>query len=100
MTYAITLEAPFPVPYRVQSDGVPAPSAPQSSPGDREYFRLRAAEEMEAAQIARCREARIAHEKLAAAYRQLCAPLGSQAGSGPASDVPSFELDADPLPDF
>ena len=41
---------------------------------DRDYFRRRAAQEDEAAQASLCSEARIAHEELAAAYRQLCSP--------------------------
>lgn len=53
------------------------------SSDDREYYHRRSNQEAEAARIASCCEARLAHEELAEAYRLLC-------GSGKCQDAPQL----------
>ena len=51
------------------------------SRADRDYYRLRATQEADAAHRASCIEARLAHQEMAEAYRLLC-------GSGKCQDDP------------
>jgi len=60
------------------------------SSADRDYFRWRAIQEAEAARLASCCEARLAHEEMAEAYRLLCGLRKSQEGSHPTSGVAQF----------
>lgn len=59
---------------RAERDEWAALGASLLSPADQEHYRKRATEEAEAARAATCREARLAHEELAAAYRKLASP--------------------------
>lgn len=70
-----------PGPDRTEWDERAAQGASQLTPADQEHYRKRATEEAEAARVATCREARLAHEELAAAYRKLGSP--SESGTEP-----------------
>jgi hypothetical protein len=60
--------------------------APQTVTSDEDYFRRRAAQELEAARATSCDKARKAHEEMAQAYRSLC--RSPESGS---DDVPTVE---------
>lgn len=57
------------------------------SPVDRDYYHRRAVQEAEAARRASCREARLAHEEMAQAYRLLCQPDKGNADSHLVSEL-------------
>lgn len=63
---------------------------------DRDFYRRRAAQEDEAAASASCCEARLAHEELAAAYRQLCHSSGGPIDAHLASEMVMFLFNAKP----
>ena len=63
---------------------------------DRDYYRLRVAQEDEAARRASCDEARLAHEELAAAYRQLCQSDGAPVDPHLASELVMFRFNPKP----
>ena len=62
---------------RAPSNEQPANGLRQRSSADRDYYHRRAVQKDEAAARASCYEARNAHEKLAAAYGQLCQSNGA-----------------------
>jgi hypothetical protein len=68
---------------------------PQSAT-ERDYYCHRAAEEAKAANAASCGEARIAHEKLAAAYRLLCSSRQGWADPHLASEPAMFQFNPHP----
>lgn len=74
-----------PAPDRTEWDEWAAQGASLPSQADQEHYRKRAREEAEAARAATCREARLAHEELAAAYRK----LGSFSESGTEPNRPA-----------
>lgn len=88
MTHAVIVDAPSSHQHRNQSGEVFLLRVERSS-GDQEYFRNRASQEAEAARSAGCSEARIAHEKLASAYRKLCS---SEAASRPGDADDSISI--------
>lgn len=63
---------------------------------DRDFYRRRAAQEDEAAASASCSEARLAHEELAAAYRQLCHSKGAPIDTHLASEMLMFRFNPKP----
>ena len=76
--------------------GAPGESAEPQSQADRDYFRHRADEEAKAADAASCCEARIAHEELACAYRQLCTSRNGAADPHLASELSIFQFNLKP----
>jgi len=96
MMHAITFEVPIPDPRQVRSIEEAARCGKQLSSTGQDYFRRRIAQEVEAARNASSCEARIAHEKLAAAYRHLWSPNKVQADSDLASGSPMFRFNPSP----
>jgi hypothetical protein len=68
----------------------------QLSPADRDYFGRRALQESKAARASSCPEARLAHEKLAEAYRLLCPLDGGHANPHLASELALFQFNPRP----
>jgi len=66
------------------------------SRADRDYFRGRAAQEAEAAIVASCCEARLAHEELASAYRLLCSSRKGAADRHLAPELSMFQFNPRP----
>lgn len=96
MMHAIIVETPLPGPRRIQPAEAPSQCAKQLSSADQDYFRRRAAQETEAAQMSGCCEARIAHEELALAYRRLCTSNKFKTNSELASLSPVFRFNPRP----
>ena len=92
MMNAIIFETPIPDPRQVRSIDESTRCGKQLRSTDEDYFRRRAVQEVEAARDATCCEARIAHEKLAAAYRHLWSSNMVQADSDLASGSPMFRF--------
>lgn len=77
---------------RTCSDGAFLHRQKQLSSAELDYYRRRAVEEIEAARNASCREARMAHEELAAAYRMLCTSHETKRDLRFASDPKMFRF--------
>jgi hypothetical protein len=74
---------------------LPVPELPdqcvrQLTAADRDYFRRRAAQEADAANLSSCTEAKMAHEELEAAYRLLCSTRRDLADPRPTSELAIF----------
>lgn len=80
----------------VQSSDQLAQCVKKLNPVDREYFHRRAIEEDDAAVKASCDEARLAHQELAAAYRQLSRTDGECVDPHLASELVMFRFNPKP----
>ena len=94
MMHAKILETPDPS--RAQSNDELAEYVKRLSSTDRDFYRRRAVQEDEAAARASCCEARLAHEELAAAYRQLCRSKGVPVDPHLASELAMFRFNRKP----
>lgn len=95
MMHAKILETPEPD--RARSNEQFAECVKQLSSADRDFYRRRAVQEDEASARAVCCEARLAHEELAAAYRQLCRSNGASADPHRASELAMFRFNPRPV---
>lgn len=68
----------------------------QLSSADRDYFRRRSYQETEAARLASCCEARLAHEELAEAYQLLCGTRKCQDDQNLPATLPGFLFNPHP----
>lgn len=85
-------------PDRARSDETLEQCTRRLSSRERDYFRRRADQEVEAARLASCCEARLAHEELAEAYRLLCRSHNCQDDPHIASALSTFPERAFPSP--